>query len=125
VRPTGHSRVRHNEVRGGAGGWWGRLVIITPTPPPPTDPTARALVLARDLLAVLPSVPDLPRPERRLTAVSNLVLDLDVLVMLAVPLTADEREQVEAMIADDPRERKRRRRLRRAARAMGGERQTA
>jgi hypothetical protein len=79
--------------------------------PTPTDPTARALSLARDLLAVLPSVPDLPNRDRRRTALTNLVLDLDVLVLLAVPLTAEERARVEEMTDDDPqkgqRERKR------------------
>jgi hypothetical protein len=95
--------------------------------PPPTDPTPRALALARELLAVLPSVPDLPRPERRLTALTTLVIDLDVIRVLAVPLTAVERARVEAIIADDPREQKRSRRwgrkhrqAARAGRVVGG-----
>src|SRR5262249_9805594 len=91
------------------------------TMPTPTDPTTRALSLARDLLAVLPSVPDLPNRDRRRTAVSNLILDLDVLAMLAVPLTAAGRARRDAMIAHDPqkglRKRKRADRQEREVRA--------
>jgi hypothetical protein len=68
---------------------------------------------------VLPSVPDLPNRDRRHASMTNLVLDLDVLVMLSVPLSKAELARVDAMIADDPRERKRRRKLRRVARAGG------
>jgi hypothetical protein len=51
---------------------------------------------------VLPSVPGLPNRDRRLTTAGSLVLDFDVLAMLAVPLNKAERARVDAMIADDP-----------------------
>jgi hypothetical protein len=90
--------------------------------PPTINTTARALVLARELLAVLPAVPDLPNGGRRLAAAGSLVLDLDVLAMLAVPPTA-ESARIDVMIALDPQKQRkragRRREVRPARHAAG------